>query len=260
VRIFLTKRFSFSACHRFYNKKWSKKKNEKIFGKNINFHGHNYKVDVGVEGEIDKETGMVINIDELKNIVNEVISEFDHKNLNELKYFKEIQPTVENISKIFYEILKEKLPENLKLHKITVYESDFLWASFYGNENELSKKINFYSSHKLLKKNFDKEKNLKIFGKCSNFHGHEYSLILKYRGEVDKETGFLVKREEIEKDVKNVKKLLDYKDLNKIKFLKEKNPTGENILIYLKNKLKNKKISGLTLYETDENIFEMEVN
>lgn len=259
MKMFITKRFSFSASHRFYNKKWNKEKNEKIFGKNVNLHGHNYTVEVTLSGKLNEETGMIMNVDDLKNIVEKIISDFDHKNLNELPYFEKKQPTIENISKILYDLIKNKIPENVKLYKIKVYESSDFWATFYGEDFEISKKIKFCASHKLSKKNLDKEENIKLFGKCANPHGHEYNLILTFKGKPHKETGFLIKRNEIEKEIKKIKNLLDYKDLNKIKFFKDKNPTGENILIYLKNKIKNKKISKIKIYETEENIFKMEV-
>lgn len=259
MKMFITKRFTFSASHRLYNEKWDSEKNKKIFGKNINLHGHNYIVEVTLSGKLNEETGMIMNIDNLKEIVEKIIFDFDHKNLNELPYFENIQPTIENIARVLYDLIKNKIPENVKLYKIKVYESSDFWATYYGEDIKISKKIKFYASHRLFKKDLSEQENIKLFGKCANPHGHEYNLILTFKGKVDKYTGFLMKRNEIEKEIKKVKNLLDYKNLNKIKFFKNKNPTGENILIYLKNKIKNKKISKIKIYETDENIFEMEV-
>ncbi|MEO0240718.1 MAG: 6-carboxytetrahydropterin synthase [candidate division WOR-3 bacterium] len=258
MKMLITKKFTFSASHRLYNEEWDKEKNERVFGKNINLHGHNFVVEVTLSGKLNEETGMIMNIDDLKETLNEIISDFDHKNLNELHHFKKIQPTIENIAKILFNLIKDKLPENVKLYRIKVYESNDFWATFYGEDFEISKKIKFYASHRLFKKDLKEEENIKLFGKCANPHGHEYNLILTFKGEIDKKTGFLIKRDEIEREIEKIKNLLNYKDLNKIKFFKDKNPTGENILIYLKDKIKNKKISKIKIYETDENIFEVE--
>lgn len=263
--IFLTRKFYFCASHRYYNKKWSLEKNRRIFGKSINFHGHNYVLEVSVKGDVDSETGMIINVENLKKIINKIIEQFDHKNLNEdLPYFKEIQPTTENIAKTLFFLIKEKLPPKLYLYKIRLYESENLWVDFYGDDFEVNKSFKFYASHKLLRKEYDREKNLKIFGKCSNpkGHGHEYRVVLTFKNKIDDSTGFAVCRKKIDREVKNLKRLLDYTDLNKKNFFKKNLPTGENILLYLKNKISKetlKNLSRLKVYETDKNIFEMEV-
>lgn len=117
----------FNAAHRLYNKSWTFEKNQTVFGKcnNPNYHGHNYKLEVWVTGPIDVETGYVIDLGELKQIIKDEVEErFDHKNLNEdTTYFKDLNPTAENISTVIWKLLKAALPNHLTL-KIRLYETE----------------------------------------------------------------------------------------------------------------------------------------
>ncbi|MGO2102384.1 6-pyruvoyl trahydropterin synthase family protein [Psychroflexus halocasei] len=116
----------FNAAHRLHRDDWDDAKNKEIFGKcnNPNFHGHNYKLIVSVTGEIDPETGYVIDLKILKDIIkSKVEDDFDHKNLNiEVEDFKNLNPTVENISVVIYNRIKAHLDPKLKL-EITLYET-----------------------------------------------------------------------------------------------------------------------------------------
>lgn len=120
------RRTTFNAAHRLNNSNWSEEKNTMVFGKcnSPNYHGHNYVLETWVEGEIDPETGFVINLTDLKRIIKEEIEdEFDHRNLNlDVPDFKELNPTAENIAKVIYEKLKPKL-ENYKL-TVRLYETE----------------------------------------------------------------------------------------------------------------------------------------
>ncbi len=102
----------FNAAHRLYRKDWSDEKNKKVFGKcnNPNYHGHNYELIVGLTGEIDKETGFLIDLKILKKIIiEEVESPLDHKNLNlEVQAFKSLNPTMENIAIVIWNKLRSR--------------------------------------------------------------------------------------------------------------------------------------------------------
>ncbi len=125
----------FNAAHRLNNNKWSSEKNEKIFGKcnNPNFHGHNYTLEVFVTGDIDSETGYVIDTKMLSELIKEHITEvFDHKNLNlDVSYFKKLNPTTENIAMIIFNIIRERLDDNYEL-KIKLYETERNAVEFHG--------------------------------------------------------------------------------------------------------------------------------
>ncbi|MCB0435062.1 MAG: 6-carboxytetrahydropterin synthase, partial [Mangrovimonas sp.] len=100
MRVTVSRRAHFNAAHRLYRKDWSNEKNEAVFGlcNNPNFHGHNYELVVSVTGEIDSETGYVIDIKDLKEIIKTQVEDvMDHKNLNlEVEEFKDLNPTAEN--------------------------------------------------------------------------------------------------------------------------------------------------------------------
>jgi 6-pyruvoyltetrahydropterin/6-carboxytetrahydropterin synthase len=131
----VSRKAHFNAAHRLYRKDWSFEKNEEIFGKcnNPNFHGHNYELIVSVTGEIDKETGYVIDMKVLKDLIKvEVEDAFDHKNLNEeVPEFKNLNPTAENISVVIYNKIKPKLDPKFKL-EITLYETPRNFVTYAG--------------------------------------------------------------------------------------------------------------------------------
>jgi 6-pyruvoyltetrahydropterin/6-carboxytetrahydropterin synthase len=116
----------FNAAHRLFKKEWSDQKNEEVFGKcsNPNYHGHNYELIVSVTGPVNPETGFVVDLKFLKDLISEKIEEvFDHKNLNlEVEEFKTLNPTAENISIVIYDILRKEIEAALAL-KITLYET-----------------------------------------------------------------------------------------------------------------------------------------
>ena len=136
MKVTVSRKAHFNAAHRLFKKDWSFEKNEEIFGKcnNPNFHGHNYELIVSVTGEIDKETGYVIDMKILKDIIkSEVEDAFDHKNLNvEVPDFKELNPTAENIAVVIYNKIKPKLNVNLNL-EITLYETPRNFVTYSGN-------------------------------------------------------------------------------------------------------------------------------
>ena len=117
---------TFCASHRLVNKDLSEEENKSIFGKCYGLHGHNYKLIVCVGGEIDKKTGMIINLMDLKLILNEILLQIDHKDLNETELFKGVLTTVENITEVLFNVINKKLTEmsGIFLKQLTVYETD----------------------------------------------------------------------------------------------------------------------------------------
>lgn len=111
------RRETFNSAHRLFKPEWSDEKNFEVFGKcsNPNFHGHNYVLEVWIEGEINPETGFVIDLRYLKNVIKDkVIERFDHRNLNlDCPEFKGINPTTENIAVVIWNILRENVSQEL---------------------------------------------------------------------------------------------------------------------------------------------------
>jgi 6-pyruvoyltetrahydropterin/6-carboxytetrahydropterin synthase len=124
--ILVTRKEHFSASHMLYNLNLDKDNNESLFGKCNNVHGHNYYLEVTLSGEVDPTSGYLVDLKLLKGIIlSEIVEKVDHKNLNELDIFKNINPTTENIAKIFWNILFEKLIfPNARLYSVKLYETD----------------------------------------------------------------------------------------------------------------------------------------
>lgn len=133
MKVKVTRKEHFNAAHRLYNPLWSDVENAKVFGKcsNPNYHGHNYELLVSVTGEPDPSTGYVYDLKELSDLVREhVISKFDHRNLNlDTTYFRELNPTAENIVVVIWKILREKIDPKFEL-KITLYETERNFAEY----------------------------------------------------------------------------------------------------------------------------------
>ncbi len=131
----VTRKTVFNAAHRLHNDKWDAEKNKHVFGlcNSPNFHGHNYTLFVHVTGEIDSETGYVMDLKWLSELIFEEIEEkFDHRNLNlDLPEFKNLNPTAENIARVIWEILRPKIDSAYGL-KITLYETEKNSVEFGG--------------------------------------------------------------------------------------------------------------------------------
>ncbi len=138
--IYVTKNITFSASHRLYNPNWTHDKNEEVFDKcnNPNGHGHNYILEVTIEGIPNLETGYVIDLKKLKKIMMENIEKHvDHKHLNyDVPFLKGIIPTVENIAVVFWQQLENKI-EDGKLFKIKLYETDSSYVEYFGEPIEI---------------------------------------------------------------------------------------------------------------------------
>ncbi|WP_034890742.1 6-pyruvoyl trahydropterin synthase family protein [Gillisia sp. Hel_I_29] len=135
MRVTVNRKAHFNAAHRLFCRDWDDTKNKEIFGKcsNPNFHGHNYELIVGVTGEIDPQTGFVIDMKVLKDLIySEVETEFDHKNLNvEVPEFKDLNPTAENIAVVIWNKLRIKLSKDLDL-SVTLYETPRNFVTYTG--------------------------------------------------------------------------------------------------------------------------------
>ena len=132
----INRKAHFNAAHRLYHPDWDDQKNFEVFGKCSNpmFHGHNYELTVSITGPINSETGFVMNLDDLKRIIETEVEEYlDHKNLNlEVEEFKKLNPTVENISVVIWNRIRAKLEKHLKL-KVTLYETPRNYAEYSGD-------------------------------------------------------------------------------------------------------------------------------
>jgi len=126
MRVSVFRKAHFNAAHRIFNPDWTDEKNTKVFGKcaNPRYHGHNYELEVKVTGEVDPETGYLIDLKDLKDIIQEEVEDrMDHKNLNEeVSEFKELIPTAEHITFVIYKLIRKRLSDEMDL-KIRLYET-----------------------------------------------------------------------------------------------------------------------------------------
>jgi 6-pyruvoyltetrahydropterin/6-carboxytetrahydropterin synthase len=132
----VSRKAHFNAAHRLYRKDWSMEKNDAVFGKcnNPNFHGHNYELIVAVTGEIDQETGFVIDVKILSDLIKLHIEDaFDHKNLNlDVPEFENLNPTAENIAVVIWTKLRQHINSNQEL-EVILYETPRNFVTYKGN-------------------------------------------------------------------------------------------------------------------------------
>ena len=135
MKVTVNRKAHFNAAHRLFNKNWSDEQNFEVFGKCSypNYHGLNYEIIVAVKGEVDPETGFVMNLDELRKIIEVEVEDYlDHKNLNvDIKEFQNVNPTAENIVILIWNKIRAKLNSDLEL-KVTLYETPRNFVEYSG--------------------------------------------------------------------------------------------------------------------------------
>ncbi len=136
AHVTITKKFEFSASHRYWREDWPEEKNNAEFGLCVSpyGHGHNYDLHVTVSGRIHPQTGMIINLSRLKELVNEIVNQFDHKFLNlDTPWFKDTIPTTENIALVLFDLIDAKLKSlpDIFLKRIRLYERADLYADVW---------------------------------------------------------------------------------------------------------------------------------
>lgn len=137
MKVKVSRRAHFNAAHRLYHPHWNDEKNTEVFGKcnNPHYHGHNYELIVSVTGEIDPETGYVMDMKVLKDLIKaEVEDTLDHKNLNiEVPEFTRLIPTAENIAVVIWDKLRPHIPDSKAL-EVTLYETPRNFVTYSGND------------------------------------------------------------------------------------------------------------------------------
>jgi 6-pyruvoyltetrahydropterin/6-carboxytetrahydropterin synthase len=240
--VLLTKRVEFAAAHRYHRETWSPERNREVFGacSRESGHGHNYLLEVTVAGEVDQRTGMVVNLYDLKKVLEQVLEEFDHKHLNlDTPYFKDRIPTTENIALVLWRILAAH-PAISRLEKVRLYEDEDLFAEVTENltragsgeqpEARLTRRYHFSSAHRARVARFSEEDNRRLFGRCSQPNGHNYVLSVTVRGAVDAETGMVTSIPALDRLVRDeVVARFDHRDLDHDPDLVGRPSTGENL-------------------------------
>ncbi|WHZ24201.1 MAG: 6-pyruvoyl tetrahydrobiopterin synthase [Nitrospira sp.] len=176
--VLLTKRIEFAASHRYHKPEWDAEKNRATFGacNNDPGHGHNYMLEVTVAGEVDRRTGMVVNLFDLKQVLLQVLEEFDHKHLNlDLPYFEQRIPTSENLARVLWEKLQAQ-PDIGRLQRICLYEDEDLCADLTEEAGldvaSVTRRYSFTAVH-------------------DGHRGHTWDLFVTIHGPIDRETGMV---------------------------------------------------------------------
>jgi 6-pyruvoyltetrahydropterin/6-carboxytetrahydropterin synthase len=135
--VYLTRLEHFNAAHKLFNPNWSKEKNEEVFGAcaNENWHGHNFDLFVTVKGKPDVDTGFVMDVKKLKDLIKEcVIKKVDHKNLNlDVDFLNGKMCSTENLAVGIWKQLQPHLPENVTLHSVKLYETPRICVEYFGD-------------------------------------------------------------------------------------------------------------------------------
>ena len=135
MKVTISRKAHFNSAHRLFRKDWSFEKNQAIFGKcnNPNFHGHNYDLTVSITGDIDPETGYVMDVKILADLIKEEVeNKFDHKNLNlDVADFAELNPTAENIAVVIWQKLRAKIETKYDI-EVILYETPRNFVTYKG--------------------------------------------------------------------------------------------------------------------------------
>jgi 6-pyruvoyltetrahydropterin/6-carboxytetrahydropterin synthase len=267
----LTKRLEFSASHRYHNPAWSDEQNRAAFGScnNLHGHGHNYLLEVTIQGAVDKNSGMVVNLYDVKQVLQGVMEEFDHKDLHlDTPIFQDRIPTTENLSVVLWDRIAEKA-QGFQLSRIRLFEEEDLYVDYEGAQRgdapevALTRRYQFSAAHRLHSPALSEEDNRKVFGKCNNpnGHGHNYTVEVTVRGSIHPETGMVTSLDQLDRVVdERVIRRFDHQHLNYDKAFAETVTTGENLVILLWQLLEKALPAGtldrIGLVETRDNYFE----
>ncbi len=270
----LTRRVTFSSGHRYWLISLTDAENRARFGiwANPYNHGHNFILDVSVDGEVDPETGMVVNIKDIDDILKrEIVRQFDQKSINdEISSFADKPPSLENLITYIAEELEPFLSSQstipATLTHLRLEEMPTLWAelNLITNMTTLTRVYEFAASHRLHVPSFTLEQNVELFGKCNNpaGHGHNYLVEVTFSGELDPATGMMADIGEIDEVVnREVVDRYDHKNLNEdLPEFSGRTTTSEIVVQEIWNRLVGTlpaTLKRVRLHETARNIFEV---
>ena len=135
---YLTKQYKFCAAHRYWNPEWSEDKNLEIFGEDVRVHGHNYELQITINGPVNPHSGFILNLHNLSKTVEEnVISIMDHSQIElDIKWFENKQPSTENMVIFIWDQLVDKIEKPALLHSILLRETPTIFTEYFGPEGK----------------------------------------------------------------------------------------------------------------------------
>lgn len=268
----LSRRVTFSSGHRYWIPALSEAENRGLFGPWASpyNHGHNYALWCTVEGEVDPDSGMVVNIKDIDDVLDQVVvARFDQKSINdEIEHFQTRSTSTENILLYIHSLLTSgALPPGCRLTSLKLIETEDLSAEYSEDHGTwtmtLTRSYEFAASHRLHVPSYTDEKNVELFGKCNNAagHGHNYVLEVTVSGAPNPETGMIADIGEIDRIVEQeVVDRYDHKHLNvDLPEFQDRAPTSEVIAAEIFSRLSGKiaNLDKVRLYETARSYFEV---
>lgn len=270
--VHLTKRAEVAVAHQCRREDWNTLQNEAVYGLESRPHGHNFLIEVTVAGPVQPDTGMVINIKDLKAAMGAVLEQIDHRNLNgDHPAFAEQVPTVERVVQHLWGELGGRLPGGA-LERVRLFETEDTWFETHRPGSPLApdiegsmlitRRYTFSAAHRLHAPALSEQENRKLFRDCNNpnGHGHNYTLEVTVSGQVDPDTGLAVGHAEMDDIIrKSVVDRYNFRNLNgEVPEFAEQITTSENICRTIWQTLQ-KPLAGLyriRLGETRDNYFE----
>ncbi len=260
---FLTRRSGFSAARHFHIPSMTGDEAERTYG-HTGAHGHDYLIDLTIRGAIDPVTGMVENLDTMKEVLRrEVADHLDAVFLNrDIPFFGKNAPTLENLALYVHRRLESRYGE--ALHAVALAEEEDYRVELRAGREEMyvTRTYRFCAGHRLHRPELSDEENRACFGKCNNpnGHGHNYRLEITVAGGVDERTGKVCRAGDLD-DVarREVIDYLDHRNLNEdIEEFRDLNPTAENIARVAWERLGERPggaaLYRVRVYETDRNV------
>ena len=211
----IARRITFSTAHLYDQKAFTPEENARVFGAcySKHGHGHDYVLEVFVEGPIDDATGLVVNVTDLDIAMKKVVAPFDFKHVNfDVPDFKNVVPTTENLTAYFHTKIEAELKAlnaamklELRLNRIRLFETEDLWTEIRsgapraGNPHfEITRQVVIRAMHHLENPFWSDEENKRVFGICYGVHGHDYRVRVTCTSELDEKSGLAVDRDELD--------------------------------------------------------------
>jgi len=272
--LYLRRRVTFSAGHAYWLPNKTEDENRALFGKWASRwgHGHNYVVEAVVAGELDKRTGMVVNIVDVDKVLKTYVTgPLADKHLTyEVPHFADTPPTLENIARYVADRFSANFHDPAaRLTRVTVWEAPNLWTTLDLIQEKplvyLTRSLDFAAAHRLHAPGLTDDENIAVFGKCNNVrgHGHNYGVEVTVVGEPDPVTGMIVNLSELDAVMdREIMARFDHKHLNDdTPDFAAVNPTSENLTKVIFEHLAPNIPAPARLYrvvvkETDRNFFE----
>ena len=263
----ITRQYKFEMSHALFLQEESQATSRNIFGRAVNPHGHNWRLEVTVEGTKDYRSHMIYDLNNLDKLVaREIDARYDHKYFD-INNFDQV-PTLENLTRTMWNGLREK---DTHIKQVTLFEEPNVYAMYNGGPfMYVTHVYKFNAQHRTFNPKVHEGLNDQYYGKCKNWHGHSYELSVTIEGTPNKEVGLVINPLCLDKAIYAViEKELDYKNLNDLVGLEEGNATTENVLEALWGKVQRSLKTNtvlddncdailyrLRLKETDRNVFD----